>query len=400
MRLHRTHRLRIALLAAGLAGGCGGAPAGPDARLADGPGADAPAPPTGLRARVDAIMGPAFASTPSDLAQCIGGVAVIVTPTEELVDGWGATVLGGATRPGADTLFQVGSLTKAFTGLGLARLVGDGVVTLEATPGELLASDLRDAAASWPTLGALVTHHAGLPAFPANLVDRDGDGVRDPELDPRSPAAGYDRLDLRAALTAWTPPPSPAYAYSNVGIGLLGLALQDHLGLASHDATLRRLVTEDLAMLDTWGEVAAVPAAVGARLATGHVVDGDARAPGILAEMGVLASAGEVVTSGADLRRFLRAVTGLDATPLAPAIARATAPLADGPAGRQVGYALELETVDGVARYRKGGNTPSYAAHLLWSTQPAVGVAVVTNCGGFLPVIELAEALHDAARAP
>jgi hypothetical protein len=53
--------------------------------------------------------------------------------------------------PGATTLFQIGSLTKVFTGLALARRVEEGDVSIDAAADELLASDLRDATpASYP----------------------------------------------------------------------------------------------------------------------------------------------------------------------------------------------------------------------------------------------------------
>lgn len=353
-----------------------------------------------LAPRVDAIMRPAFASRPASLDACIGGVAVVVTATEELTGGWGATTLGGSSAPDGSTAFQVGSVTKLFTGLALARLVEEGAVSLDASPRELLGPDLRDATRSWPTVGALITHHGGLPTFPRNLVDRDGDGVRDVDIDPRSPASGYGRADLRRALEGWSPRPGATYSYSNLGIGLVGLALQDRLALADHHAVLRRLVTDDLGMSETWGEVAAVPDAVRTRLATGYVSDGATRSVGVPGEMGVLAAAGEIVTTARDLRLLLRALVGLDHTPLDGAIARATTPLADGPAGRQIGYALEIDAPDGRVRYRKGGNTSSYAAYIMWSTTPQVGVAVLTNCGGFATVVSLAEALHEAAQAP
>ena len=379
----------------------------PDARPLDAPAsepqaADVPSLDGGLdlAAQADAILGPAFASTPASLAQCVGGVAVIVTPTEELVAGWGATELGGARVPDSTTLFQIGSLTKVFTGLAVARLVEEGEFTADAPAGALLAADLRDAVSTWPSMAALVTHHAGLPTFPSNLVDRDADGVRDPGIDPRSPAAGYGRGALRASLAAWSPLPDEPYRYSNVGVGLAGLAVQDHLGLAGHDEVLQRLIADDLGLEDTWGEVAAIPAAERARLATGYVVEGTARATGIPGEMGVLASAGEIVTSGRDMRRVLRALVGLEPTPLAAAIARATVPLADGPEGRAMGYAVEIEESAGRVRFRKGGNTSSYAAYLIWSTSPPVGVALLTNCGSFMRVVDLAAALHDAAQAP
>jgi hypothetical protein len=65
-----------------------------------------------------------------------------------------------------------------------------------------------------------------------------------------------------------------------------------------------------------------------------------------------------------------------------------------------MGYAVEIEESAGRVRYRKGGNTSSYAAYLIWSTSPPVGVALLTNCGGFMRVVDLAAALHDAAQAP
>ena len=52
-------------------------------------------------------------------------------------------------------------MTKVFTGLAAARLVEEGTSTLDTTPGAMLAADLRDALPSWPTLRALLTHHAG-----------------------------------------------------------------------------------------------------------------------------------------------------------------------------------------------------------------------------------------------
>jgi len=351
-----------------------------------------------LGARIEEVMAPAFAAAPASLEQCVGGVAVVVTPESEFVGGWGATTLGGDVVPGETTLFQIGSITKAFTGLAMARRVEEGDFTAATLAGELLAADLRDAVPMWPTMGALMSHHAGLPAFPPNLVDRDGDGMRDSGIDPRSPAAGYDRAALRAGLASWSPASDAPYLYSNVGVGLVGIALQDRLGTAGYHETLQRLVTADLGMRDTWGEVAAIPESERARLATGHVVDGMTRAVGIPGQMGVLASAGEIVTSGRDMRVWLRALVGLDDTVLSAAIGRAITPLADGPEGRSMGYAIEIEDVGGIRRYRKGGNTSSYGAFVLWSTEPAIGVAVLTNCGGFRRVVSLAEALHDLAR--
>ena len=399
----------MALVLAACGGGGGGVAPGPSGAAAP-PQAPAPSPPAAsagdgveqekaLLQRVDAIMAPAFAPTPADLEQCVGGVAVVVTPTRELVRGYGATALGGTTAPGGTTLFQIGSISKAFTGIAMARLVEEGAFGPGTSVGALLGADLRDAAASWPTVGALISHRSGLPEMPANFVDRDGDGRPDAGIDLRSPGTGYSRADLRSALQGWRAPASAGYRYSNLGIGLVAVGLQDHLGLGGHHATMRRLVTDALGMRDTWGEVDAIPPAALERLATGHVVDGARRVPGIVGRMGVLAGAGEIVTTGEDMLRLLRAVTGREASPLAPAIARATVPLNTGPGPRQIGYAIEIDRqIAGLERFLKGGETTGFSAYLQWSAAPRAGVAVLTACGGFRRVVELAEALHEAAR--
>jgi len=406
------------LLAAVMALGCGGEGAGADAsrgdfdaswmpdvgetfdarETSDVPGGDARGT-AALAVLADGVMTPVIDVAPTDLSQCVGAVVVIVTATDSLVQGYGATTRGGSVVPDGRTLFQIGSLTKVFTGLGLARLVAEGALAPTVSVGSLLDADLSSAATSWPSMQALITHHSGLDVFPANLVDRDGDGRRDVGLDPRSPAAGYSREHLGQALGGYVAPMDAPYLYSNFGLGLAGLALEDHLDLPGYHATLRRLVTDDLGMSETWGEVDAIDAAALPRLAPGQSVERTTRGPGIPGRKGVLAGAGEVVMTGDDMALLLGAMIGARTTPLDAAIALATTPLASGPMDRDMGYAIEIEHRAEGDVLRKGGNTSSYSAYVLWSRSPAVGVAVMTSCGSFMVVVELAEQLHDGTRA-
>ena len=281
---------------------------------------------------------------------------------------------------------------------------------LRSQRGELSATDLARAhfaddlaAALAPatfTLADLATHHAGLPDMPANLVDRDGDGTRDPGADPLSPAAGYARLDLAHALAADPPGAAAGYRYSNLGVGLLGLALADQLGTASHHAVLRALVADALGMSDTWGQVAALDAAAIARVAPGLAVNGGRRVAGRLAQMGVLAGAGEVVTSGDDLVHLLAALTGNVTSALDDAIELALASHATGPsAAIDLGYAFEIERLPDGARYTKGGATASYTAYLAFRRTPAEGAVILSPCGGFSAVRDLALALDEQLAA-
>jgi uncharacterized protein with NRDE domain len=342
---------------------------------------------------LDRVMRPAFsADAMGDLSRCVGTVVVAVTPTGDVVRGYGATEANGARVPDENTLVQVGSISKVFTGLALARLVHerawgerDPLVSRLASD---LATPLRGATV---TLADVVSHRAGFANMPPNLVDRDGDGTRDPGIDPLSPAEGYSRADLIRALATAAPSMS-AYRYSNWGLGLLGRAIADHLSEPGNHGVVQRMVARDLAMSSTFGEVRSLDAAAMARVAQGYASGPRGRMPGRLASMGVLAGSGEVVTSGADMRRFLRALVGLDRTALAPVIDRALAPLGPGARpGFEMGYAVDIERrADGVV-YAKAGETASYTAFMVFRREPAAGVAVMTTCGGFDATVSLAQ---------
>ncbi|MBJ7358906.1 serine hydrolase domain-containing protein, partial [Nocardioides sp.] len=101
--------------------------------------------------------------------------------------------LAGRTPPAATTLFQIGSVTKVFTALVLARHVVRGDVTLDQPVAELLPDDWR-----WPegrpiTLGELATHSSGLPRIPPGMWGKVLS--RDPD-----PYADIGADDLAAAL--------------------------------------------------------------------------------------------------------------------------------------------------------------------------------------------------------
>ncbi len=352
---------------------------------------------------IDATLAPAIdAEAPDDLETCIGAVAAAVLGDRAVVRGYGATEAHGATLPDGDTIFQIGSITKFFTGLGLARLVAEGEVTpddlVPPTLGPELQAPLADQAF---TFAHLVTHRAGFPPMPANMIDRDLDGSPDAGADPLSPGTGYSRSDLARFLDAFVPESAPGetYLYSNLGLGLLGLSLEDHLGVGGYEDLLRTLVTADLGMRDTWGEVDAIDPAATSRIAQGYATEHGGRVPGRLGQMGVLAGAGEIVTTGNDMLVLLAAVTGISPTALDAAVDHALVPLAAGPAGAEVGYAIEVEHLPEGDRYGKGGNTSSYSAYLSFRRRPQVGVIVMCNCGGFAAVKDLARGLGDGLAA-
>jgi len=144
----------------------------------------------------------------------------------------------------AETIFEIGSITKVFTALLLADMVERGEVALDDPVRKYLPSGVtvpsrgrRDI-----TLADLATHTSGLPRDPTNLDLR---SLADPY-------AEYRAADLHAFLAGYSlqRDPGTQFEYSNVGMGLLGHALAMRAGL-SYEALLTRRVLGPLGMRNT-----------------------------------------------------------------------------------------------------------------------------------------------------
>lgn len=123
---------------------------------------------------------------------------------------------------GADenTEFEIGSITKTMTGLLLAEAITRGEVTSNTQLGELL--DMGDSETANATLGALATHHSGLPALGGTL--REMLRVQWLVMQRADPYQGLDYdVTLRHGRDASLS--SPKFVYSNLGFALLGHAL-------------------------------------------------------------------------------------------------------------------------------------------------------------------------------
>ena len=88
--------------------------------------------------------------------------------------GFGSRGNGSAEPPGEKTMFEIGSVTKLFTGVALARLESQGVVTLDDTLPKHLPVDVPiPKPLDRITLRHLATHTSGLPRLPDNFEPAD-----------------------------------------------------------------------------------------------------------------------------------------------------------------------------------------------------------------------------------
>ncbi|MFJ8695108.1 serine hydrolase domain-containing protein [Streptomyces roseolilacinus] len=224
----------------------------------------------------------------------------------------GAVRGGQSALHGADpgTLFEIGSVTKTFTALALARLTVRGAVQLDQPLRDLLPRDITapERGGEVIRLAHLACHTSGLPRLPKGLLPR---GLF--RSDPYAGCTGELLLDgLRR--TRLRSVPGTRFRYSNLGAGLLGLVLARHTG-TDYDTLVQTEVCRPLGMTDT--RVVLDPARA-ARLAAGHSRTGRPRPPWRLA---ALAGAGGLHSTVPDLLALARAQIGPAPEELAEAIA-------------------------------------------------------------------------------
>jgi serine-type D-Ala-D-Ala carboxypeptidase/endopeptidase len=227
--------------------------------------------------------------------------------------GRGRVRLPDGTEPGPDTLFEIGSITKTFTSLALAVLVGSGTVSL-GTP----LRDLLPAGTAVPsrdgteiTLEHLARHTSGLPRSPFPFRHELWMGLRGENPYDFAEATTLDSL---SRISLKHIPGRGHGGYSNLGGGLLGIALRCAAGAYNYFDLISGTVLQPLNLTDT---VVGPTAEQTQRLAQGYRLLGRPVEPWYLEG---LAGAGALRSTAADLLRYLRAQLEPDRTPLAEAI--------------------------------------------------------------------------------
>lgn len=299
------------------------------------------------------------------------GIAVgVISPAGRRVVTYGA--LDAAGRPvDGDTLFEIGSVTKTFTALVLQDMALRGEVGLDDPVSKYLPPGTRVPSFEGReiTLRQLATHTSGLPA---NLPSP---GAKRAE----EVFAHTTEDDLFRFLAAYTLTRAPGsqWDYSNLGVGLLGVALSHRAGV-DLETLIRQRITGPLGMTST---AMTVPAASQARLATGH--DPYLRPTAPIAIGPGVAAAGLIRSSATDMLKLLAAETGNAASPLKPAM---DAMLAEDRPGMPGGFRqalgwMILDLPSGRIVNHSGG-TFGQRAFAAFNPKTRTGVVVLTNAEG------------------
>lgn len=237
----------------------------------------------------------------------------------------GGVDLGAAAKPGTPPVsadrhgFEIGSITKVFTGLLLAEAAVRGELRLDDAVEAQLGFPLRDSADQPLRYVDLATHRSGLPRLAPNMKStREAD-----------PYADYGEAQLLEALRAYrgTRRRDEAFEYSNFASGLLAWLLARRAG-----QPLSQLLQQRIYAPLGLGQPAQLPRV------TGHNAQGAPVPAWNFTE--ATAGAGAIVMSAAQLARFGQAALGHFDHPLRPAFALALQ--VHSPLGPQPGLQMGL----------------------------------------------------------
>ena len=277
----------------------------------------------------------------------------------------------GAAKP--DSIFEIGSITKTFTGLILSQLVEQGKVRFDEPVRELLPpGTVAKPAGDEITLLDLATQHSGLPSMPDNFKPADS---ANPYADYRA-ANLYEFVGKHGVAK----PAAPGFVYSNLGFGLLGQALAVRSGV-SYPALLKEQVTDPLGLKDT--TVSLTPEQQ-ARFIPGH--SGDHR-PAHAWDLDAMAGAGAIRSTAGDMLTYLEANLHPEALKPAgssPAAATLSAALtqqhelrADAFGGSRIALAWLYQSESG--NYWHNGATGGYSSYAFFNPKGDYAAVVLLN---------------------
>jgi CubicO group peptidase (beta-lactamase class C family) len=301
----------------------------------------------------------------------VPGVAVgILHEGETVTAGFGVTSVENPLPVTGETLFQIGSISKTFTGTAIMQLVEQGQLDLDATVRtyvpDFAVSD--GTASAQATIRHLLTHTGG---WAGDFFHATG--------------TGDDALARYVADMAELPqlvPIGSLWSYNNAGFSLAGYIIERVVG-QSYEAALKELVLEPLGLQASFFDPGEV---MTHRFAVGHnVVEGTARVARPWPLERSTHPAGGITSTVRDLLRYARFHLedgrADDGSPLLSpdSIAQMQSPQVTLWEDEAWGLTWAVNQVDGKREISHGGGTNGQISQLALVPEHGFALAVLTN---------------------
>lgn len=327
------------------------------------------------------------ANVASDAAGCVS-VAVFVGNEVVWAKGWGWADIDRRIAADQYTIGRTGSISKSMTAVVMMQLVERGIIRLD-EPVRKYLPELAELAAPPPgaspiTFRMLASHTAGL--------------AREPQLTGAASGSIYrweEKVLQSIPTTDFLTLPHTEYAYSNIGYGILGLALSRAAGVPFMDLITTQLfnplgMTDSTFILDS--------PEIWARMSVGYTRNrrtGSVSADQATREhfgRGYKVPNGGVYATVGDLARFAAAMLGESPVEILSAESRAEMTTPQPPA-ESYGLGFQVSEEDGIRTVGHGGSVAGYNASLVFNPDSMIGVAMFRTTGYNPPTAALLRAL-------
>lgn len=264
-----------------------------------------------------------------------------------------------------NTIYEIGSISKVFTGILLAQQILDGDLTIDTEVNALLPDGIKVPVKGEQeiTLGNLTDHTSGLPRMPSNFTP----------ANPLNPYADYTVDQMYDFISSYNPTRKvgAGYEYSNLAQGLLGHLLARNQEL-SYETLMTQTIANPLKMTDT-------------RITFTDRMKGNLALPhsgGQVVEnwdIPTLAGAGAIRSSTADMAKFIAANLGFTETPLQQAMELSHKPRHNKAGENSVGMGWHIKKgANGDVIWHNGG-TGGYRTFAGFVKETGLGIVLLTN---------------------
>lgn len=310
---------------------------------------------------VDTLVRAGFAR-----GEAVGMVVGIIQSGQPSIYSYGETVKGNNTLPNENTVYEIGSISKTFTGTLLALQVIRGKIKLDDPIGKYLPDSVPTPVFDGTpvTMVSLSNHSSGFPRLAPNMFSG--------ALDMKNPYARYSNEKLFRFVKHFKPQRrvGDKYEYSNVAAGLLGALLARNAN-TSYATLLEREITLPLQMKDTKVKLTA---SMQSRFIQGYTKELEPQGPWDFQE---IAGAGGIRSTMHDMLIYAKANLSKQPTMLEKAMVLAHKPTFEGESKVGLGWHYFLK--DGRTWLVHNGQTGGYHSFIAVDAESGIAVVVLSN---------------------
>ena len=277
----------------------------------------------------------------------------------------------------ADTVFEIGSITKTFTSILLQDMVERGQLQLDDPLAKYLPESVKLPSYHGQeiTLRNLAAQDSGLPRDPSNVTTR--------SRSQDNPFANYTAEDAYDFLSSYALPRQPGtqFGYSNIGMALLGHALS-RAANADYESLVVSRICQPLGMDSTR---VTLTDDLKSRLAIGH--DGSGKQTSNW-DFKIYEGAGALRSTAHDLLRYVTANLGTEPTHISRLMEKTHTICHPGPSTHgdtaMPWYDRDQSVQTGMELLGHAGGTAGYHTFIGFNKQQHRGVVVLSNQQGIV----------------